>query len=476
MSLKRDAIWTGLDTFLSSGLAFAFRLVVAKLLAPDQFGTMAMALTVHAVLQVIGGFGLTASLVQKEQSKFNDELVRSTFTISVAVSLLLLVLTLAAVAPLAALFYESAQVGEMIAVLSFCFLLTPFSSVATALLYRERRFRELATARAVSALGGMLVAGAILSFNRSAWVVVVQIVVTAVIMTLQIFRYAGWRPNLRRDYAAMRSIFNYSGLVLLNDISVAFARSLDVAVLARALSRADVGIYSLAFFLTDTARMNLMSILNRVMFVRYSQVQNDQRQLRENYLKTMRWNCFIIFPLMMVLILFGPALIARFYGPEWSGIDTVLPLLALSVMFHAAGGTSSTLYKAVGRPGLDLVLFIGTTLVFLLPGLVIGAHFGGLVGVAAAVAGAKLLTMVVRQIVLDRLIGSTFVHVARNAAVAAAMLAPIVAIWIAGRWLWPSESLVRDLAMPALALAGYAALLLPVEGRALFPAKVRSRA
>jgi teichuronic acid exporter len=459
MSLRKDAFWTGLDIFISSGLAFLFRLVMAKLLAPDQFGIVAMVLAVYSILQTLGDFGLTASLVQRHESQLDDSIVPSTFAISVVVSLALFAIALFFAAPLSAVFFSTGEVGAMIAALSACFLLTPFSSVSTALLYRRRAFRELTTIRGISTLVGLAGAAVFLLVYGTAWTIVVQILLTQLFMTVGLYARAGWRPSLRWQTGAFRSIVSYSGLVFLNDVAVAMAKNLDVAVIGRILTKADVGIYSLAFFLTDIVRLNLMSILNRVMFVRYAQDQNDTVALRRNYLETMRWNCLIIFPLMTALILFGPELVLRLYGPSWASIEPVLQLLALSVIFHAAGGTSSTLYKAIGKPGLDLAMFLGTTATFLVPGVIGGALLAGMVGVAAGVAIAKLLTVITRQIVLDRLIGSTLRRVFQNFGTVSLMQAPIVAVWVIGRWLGLGPSLTSEILLPTLGLAIYGGLL-----------------
>ena len=113
-------------------MAFAFRLVVARMLSPHEFGIAAIALTVVALLQTINDFGLTAALIQKDEDKLTPDMVNSTFTASLIVSVVLAILTAFVIAPLAADFYGQPLVQPLIAVLAVCLLPSPFSTIAAA--------------------------------------------------------------------------------------------------------------------------------------------------------------------------------------------------------------------------------------------------------------------------------------------------------------------------------------------------------
>jgi len=174
-------------------------------------------------------------------------------------------------------------------------------------------------------------------------------------------------------------------------------------------------------------------------------IQGDLPLVRHFYLKTLYVNCLVIFPIMLAIILFAPTLAVRFLGGEWSGMSLALQALAVGVMFHAAGGTTSTVYKAVGRPGLDLALFALTSVVFLLPALIVGALVAGISGAAIAVAANKAVSVVIRQIFLDRLIGGVTEHVVVVLARVLLLQLPIVALALAARLLFPEGGWERDL-------------------------------
>ncbi|MEW9853610.1 oligosaccharide flippase family protein [Novosphingobium sp. M1R2S20] len=454
-SLKSDALWTGLDIFVSSGLAFAFRLVAAKFLAPADFGIIAVAMTSYAVVQVINEFGLSATIIQREQARFSIDLVNTAYTASCVLSVALLAINTILIAPVATIYFNSASVGYVTTALGIAFLGTPFVSIGRALMFRERRYRQVTMSRVISTVASLAVAATWLAFDRSVWVLVAQLVSAQILLAVAITNTSDWTPKLlfRRD--VFKEAFSYSGLVFANDLFVSVARNFDVITLGRILTQYQVGLYSLAFYITDVARTNLMSVLNRVMFTQYSSVQGDLTRVRHLYVRTLAWNCAFIFPVMILIIMAGPSLTTHFLGSDWLGMTVPLQILAVSVIIHAAGGTTSTVYKALGRPGLDLALFAFTSVVILLPLLIVATLWLGVVGAAIAIATNKLISVLIRQYYLDKLVGATALRVVKIVAELLLAQLPIVAVFLAVRFVWPEGRWLGELLAAVIAGGAY---------------------
>ncbi|WP_126174638.1 lipopolysaccharide biosynthesis protein [Altericroceibacterium xinjiangense] len=459
-SLKRDAAWTAADTLVSAGSAFLFRLVVARFIVPAEFGVFALALTTVAIVQVFNEFGMAATIIQRAEDRFTPELVDTAYSASTLISTALFVINLIFIAPLAAWFYSSERVGIISAVVGVSFLFTPTASIARALLFRARDYRTVTVARIVSTLLSLVAAVVVLVFYRNVWALVVQAVSAQVILAFAMWRLSEWRPRFRLDRRTFREMIGYSGFVFANDLFVSISRNLDVITLGRILSQSQVGIYSLAFYVTDIVRMNVMSILNRVMFTHYSSIQNDHDAVRFYYIRTASWNALLIFPVMVAIILAGPVLTPVFLGADWRAMGIPLQLLAVSVMIHAAGGATSTVYKALGRPGLDFTLNVLTSVIILLPALIFGVLWAGMAGAAAAVAGAKAISAIIRQILLDRMIGSTLAGVLKSTAGALLMQVPLVIAWGVVMRFVPLETSVRAIVALAAGFGAYGAAML----------------
>lgn len=472
LSLRRDAVWTAADTFITSGLAFAFRLLVAKLLAPGQFGLVAMVLAVVALLQVINEFGFTSALIQKAEARLTPALINTTFTASLLVSIAAAATLAWVIAPLAARYYDQPAAGPLLRALSPMLLAAPFNTVAAALLYRQRRYRDLAINRAVSTLASIAIAGVVLVLQADAWVVVWQVLIATALSTIGLVILAKWRFRLMLEPAHLREVLGFSGFVLASDVVGQLNANLGVFVIGRFLSVSEVGLFGLAIYFTDTARRMVMSILNRVTFVHYSSLQDDKDALRQTYFSTVTWNCRLLFPVMIAMMTFGPGLLIDFLGNAWQPMAPVVAILSLSIIIQTAGGMTSTLFKAVGRPDVETAVIVATSFFVLAPLVVVGALTGGLVGVAIGTAVAKLIAVVVRQFLMERIVGGTVPTMLRIVGRLLIRQLPIVAAWGIVLMIGPHHWYV-DIALLALGIAAYALWEMPHEVSNAFKRAIR---
>ncbi len=429
-SLKRDAIWTAADTLISSGLAFLFRLIVARFVAPSEFGVFALALTTFAIVQVINEFGMAATVIQRSDDRFDETVVDTAYAASTIVSTSLFILNLLIISPLSAWAFDSERVGLVTAVIGVSFLFTPTVSISRALLFRKRDYRAVTIARIASTILSLIIASIVLILYRNVWALVVQILLAQIFLAIGMHRLGDWRPKLKLSRAALREMIGYSGLVFGNDVFGSIAKNLDVIVLGRLVAQSQVGLYSLAFYITDVVRLNLASILNRVMFTHYSKIQNDLVLVRKYVVRSASWNLLAIFPVMILLMLAGPILLPYFLGHKWAAMTVPLQLLALSVMLATISGTSSTAFKAIGRPGAELGIAIFTGVVVLVPLLVAGVLVAGTTGAAAAVAIKSAISVFIRQPMLDRLIGHTAWPVAQAVLGGLLLQTPLTIVWL----------------------------------------------
>lgn len=459
MSIKRDAVWTALETLASQGMAFIFRLALARVLAPEAFGLIAMTMALITALQVFADFGLTAAIIQRGKQAVDGRLIARIFSMSTIISLALFVASFFLVAPIAAKFYGFSELESLIRAASIAILFAPSASIARAVMFREKKFKQYAVARTVSTIVSIVVAATVLIMTKSVWAFIVQYLLQQALSTTWTSVVAKQKPALDFNFAGIAPVLSYSSLVFLNDLIVALSQNFGTLVIGRTLSKEAVGLFALAVLITDTVRINLMTVLNRVTFVYYSEAKDDSTRLRAQYSDTVRWNCLIIFPAMTILALFAPTILTALLGSQWANMGDALRWLAVSVMIHAAGGTSSTLYKAIGRPGLDLSLFVATTLFVMVPSVLLGAHFGGIEGVAIGTAFSKLVVIIIRQVLLDRLIGQTFGRVLKVVVHVALLQLPAVGVWIVYRLALPGATWMTDAFIGGLCSIGYAALL-----------------
>jgi teichuronic acid exporter len=394
-----------LDAFTMQGLAFGFRLLLAQQLGPADFGILSMAATTLLVLGALNDFGLSATLIQRKKSEMSEAFIATAFTGAVFISAGLFLCNQFLVAPLSASFFRTPEVSSIVMVLGCAFLFFPITTVSNALLMRARNFEAMTKCRVIAQLLSMALGAFVLIVYRTLWAAPIQVLSAQFFTTVLMFVAQPWRPRLCWDSGLRRELFGFSSVVFMNNLLVTLSKNAGQIVLGRTLGPADLGIYALAFSLTDTLRTAVMSVMNRVMFVHYAENQENALKLAGDYLRTLAWNCSIVFPLMLMLVINGPDLMVLLLGEKWGGMEVVLPILAVAVMVHVAGGSTSSLLTAIGKPGLDLRLFALTTIGVMFPAIIVGGLYFGAAGVAAGLLLAKVASVIIRQFYMKALIG-----------------------------------------------------------------------
>ena len=212
---------------------------------------------------------MTAALIQRDE-EVTPEFINTTFTASLIITVLLATFTMLVVAPVAARAYGQPELDSLILVAGISLLTSPFTTVASALMYREGHFKQNAIIKVVSAVLGMIAAISLLAYDPSPWVVVLQMVVSMVTGAIMLMIVRPHAYALRLDRAHLRAVFGFSTYVMIGGMIGTFQANMGVFVLGLVLSTASVGYFALGVYLTDTMRRIVMSILNRVTFVHFS--------------------------------------------------------------------------------------------------------------------------------------------------------------------------------------------------------------
>ena len=242
--MRKAAVWSGLNSFLLRLGQFAVGIVIARLVAPDQFGVFAVALTVQTVIVNVSELGVSAALVRAKEHV--DETARVVATISIA-SAALLTAAMYLTAPWLATLLGSSQAADAIRILSFTVLLGGLSAVPYALLVRDfrqdTRFVADSSNFVVSSVSIVLLALAGFGANGLALSRVLGQLAT--VLLLFVLVRPRYRPGWDRERAGR--ILRYSIPLAGADV-VGFAlANADYVVIARVLGAKELGFYLLAF-------------------------------------------------------------------------------------------------------------------------------------------------------------------------------------------------------------------------------------
>ncbi len=401
----KDVVWTAMGIIATNLFSLVVRLILASLMLPDEFGIIGIAAVFTGLVQTINELGMSAALIQKSESEMTDDHYSSAYWMNQLFSIFLFLLMVIVVSPLAASFYDIPELKMVIIVLSIPIIIKPLVFIHNIKLTKKFKFKNIAITQIVGSVfgGGLSITLAYLGFGI--WSLVLLGLFQVVISIPLYWFFERWKPSIAFSFSAIKSIFSFSLFVFLKSLLTYFSGNIDYLIIGRLMNDYYVGVYTLAFTLTDIFRRNIMSILNRVLFPYYSKVKNDKTLVKKMYLKVVKYNTAVIFPIMVGMMLVSKQFILTFYGGDWSFAITPINILVGSVILHVIVGSYSTVLVSIGKPNLDFYIFFSLTLFVTVPALFILINLYGIIGAALAILISKFINMIIAIYFLHKYIG-----------------------------------------------------------------------
>jgi O-antigen/teichoic acid export membrane protein len=394
MSLKQAAFsagrWTAASAALVTGLQLLQTVVLARLLLPAEFGLMAVAASLLAVLALLADFGLSQALIHFDDSA--AEVRSSLYWLNVGLAMVLMCL-MVAVAPLLGALYGSPEIVPVLRLASVVFPLTALGQQFRVLAEKALRFSVLARIEVLAGLAGCIAAIALAFANAGVYALVAGMLVRASVSSALAWRQLsnGLRPSWHLRIGEVRPFLRFGGYLVGDSLTNNIRRDADVFVGGLVLGPAAMGVYSVPRDLSLRLGTAINPIITRVGFPIMSRLKKDRDKLKDVYLQTLRMTASVNFPIYVALALFADEIVALLYGPQWNGAGLYLRILAAWGMLRSVGNTAGALLYAVGMAKRAFWWNLG--LLLILPPLYWLAVSGwGLKGLAVGLVVTQVLT------------------------------------------------------------------------------------
>jgi PST family polysaccharide transporter len=361
------------------GLHTVSTVVLARLLTPQDYGLVAMVLVFTMFAKRFQDLGLSSATIQKDG--LTHDQVSTIFWLNVAVGAGLSI-TVAAIAPALAWFYQREAVLWITLASSANFLIASLGAQHAVLLKREMRFGALAGRQIVSSALGLSVSIVMALQGFGYWALVVGELTTATAGTLLLWKNSGWRPGPPRRGAGVRRLVRFGANVTGFEMTNYFSRNADKLLIGRVWGADALGIYGRAYSLLMLPINNLRGPLNDVAFPVLSQLRHDAPRYREYFSRYQSLLAFASMPLAAFLFISAGPLIAVALGARWAESARIFSVLAVTGFVQPTAATRGLVLMSTGQDARYLRLGIWNAVVYG-AAFVIGVPWGA-VGVAAA--------------------------------------------------------------------------------------------
>lgn len=377
--------WNTISVIGTRSTDFIVKLVLARLLLPEAYGIIGMAMIIISFLQVVSDMGLFNALVQKKEDELTEVRYSSAFWLLFLLGATFVACFYLFISPMGAAFYKEARLVPILNALSFYLFLNILTIIPRVILTKKLAFKALVTIRFSGTIVSSIVAISMAFAGFGVWSLVFKYLLGSGIIFISYWLRVGWRPSFTFQGSALKQLAGYSTFTQINAILYFFRNHVDYLIIGKLVSAHMLGIYTLAFTLSEVLRGQLYSIFNKVFFPVYSKLQDDLNKIKEYYLKIMSLTASITFPVSIIFIGLSEDIILILFGDKWLEAAEPLRILSFASMIFAISGTPAEVLKGIGKPNVSFYLNIINTFLVALPLIYFGLKYFGISGVAYAV-------------------------------------------------------------------------------------------
>ncbi len=341
--------------------------LLARLLAPDDYGMIALVSVFTNIMYVFVDCGLSTALIQKKDADDLD--FSSVFYFNFAVCVLIYLIMFIA-APYIAAFYKRPGLTPIVRVISLTLVLSGVKSVQQVYVSRNMLFRLFF----FSTIGGTLFSAALGLWMAYAgfgvWALVAQQLSNTTIDTLILFLTVKWRPKKMFSWQRLKGLLSYGWRLLASSLLDTVYNNLRSLVIGRIYTSADLAYYNQGQYVPDTIAVNVDSSIDSVLFPAMSAVQDEPVRVKNMTRRAIKTCVYVIAPLMMAMFFCAEPLVRLVLTEKWLPCIPYLRIFCITYMFYPIHTANLNAIKAMGRSGVYLKLeiikkIIGLTLLLL---------------------------------------------------------------------------------------------------------------
>lgn len=324
-------------------------MVLARLLTPEEYGTMAVITVFLGAFSIMSDMGIGAAVVQYRNLSIQD--IRSLYGFSIVLGFVLAA-AFALISHPVALIYNNQRIVNYMLSASPCVMFQSFNMVLNGLLLREKRFKTIGLRLVVTTIG----AGAISIYLAMLGAGVYALVANTLLQSMFAFLWNAIEikimPSFRGMSSPLRQVGRFSLFQLLGQLLQYCTRNLDTAIIGARLGSHDLGLYNNGYKLAKYPVDYLPAAINPVLKSYYSAMQEDKNALYSNWLKMETIFSFVGALVAALFFTCSEEIVILFFGSKWAGAIPVFRILSLSIYCQMLNSTFGSILEAVKRTDL----------------------------------------------------------------------------------------------------------------------------
>lgn len=357
MSLKNQAakglFWVAIERLGQQLLQTIIFIVLARLLTPEDFGLIAMLMIFFAIAQSLLDSGMGQALIREKEITDQDRSTVFWFNLFISIAFYGLLYTSA---PFIAEFYERSELISLTRVMGLAVLFFGVAIVQRSELTQQLEFKKQAYAQipAVVIAGVVSVTMAFKGFG--VWALVAQYLLVAICSSIALWIVQPANIRLQFDKESFTKLFGFGYKLLLSGLLNAVYQHIYKLVIGKYFVATTLGFYTQAKKLQELVSQNFVGIIQKVTYPLLAKAGTEPARLKRGYRQVVQTSSFVIFPGIILLMMFAEPILRFVLGEKWVPATNFLQIVCLSGILHHLHSINLNVLKVLGRSDLFLKL------------------------------------------------------------------------------------------------------------------------
>jgi O-antigen/teichoic acid export membrane protein len=396
--LVTGSLWVSFSRIIVNGLSTLSTIILAWYLLPSDFGLVALATTMLAIVTTITELSLNEALIRHEDPE--ESHFSAAWTLGAARGLILCALFAAFAYP-ASLIYDEPRLFDVLLVLSLSLLINGFANPRRIMLQRDLIFWQEFVLNVAQKVAGFVATVAIAVIYQTYWALVIGTLVMQITNVVASYFILPFRPRI--TFSHMREFFSFSLWITAGQIVNTLNWRFDYLLIGKLLTGSALGYYSLGGQLAMTPTREATAPLTATIYPAFANVRHDPARLAAAYQRAQALLTAVALPAGIGMAVIADPLVRLVLGEKWLPVIFIIQALASVYALQTLGSLNQPLGMALGQ---TRTLFIRDAQMLLvrIPVITIGLVFWGLPGLIFSRVLTGLFSAFVNMIIVKRFI------------------------------------------------------------------------
>lgn len=383
-------IWRLLERFGAQGVTFVVSIIIARLVEPAAYGTVAIVNVIISFLNIFIEGGLGTALIQKKD--VDDLDYCSVFYFNLLVCIFLYIVLYIIASPIAH-FYSNDCLILVIRLLGLTLIISGFRIVQGVYVSRNMIFKKYFFATIIGTVISAIV-GILMAYEGyGIWALVAQVLVNNVIDTIVLWYTVKWMPKLFFSFKRLKILFSFSWKIMLSSLLGAIYGQLSQLIIGKKYSTSDLAYYNKGNHFPEATTSSILVSIDSVLLPTMSKEQDNIDNVKNITRRSIKVSSYILLPMMIGLAACADNVVKTLYTEKWSEMIPYLRIFCVTYAFYPIHSANINAIVALGKSNTFLKLEILKKIVEI-SALLISVKYG-----VYAMAISTIVTSIISQII-----------------------------------------------------------------------------